>query len=119
MILQNRMPCSKNTKTGRNKSYCGRQRVGILGESPTLTQVKKMKVNAIECQKCKDTIYSRAGHDFRYCSCKEVFIDGGFDYTRIGGEKKMFKEKTIEVKATKKELYDDWNTRADKFGVIK
>lgn len=78
-----------------------------------------MKVDGIKCKKCKDTIYSRATHDFRECSCKEIFIDGGFDYMRIGGEKKMWEMITINVKATKKELYDDWNTRSDKYGLIK
>lgn len=30
-------------------------------------------------------IYSRNRHDFRWCSCKTVAIDGGSDYTRITG----------------------------------
>ena len=77
------------------------------------------KVNAIKCLKCGDTIYSRAGHDFRQCSCGECFIDGGFEYVRIGGDEKNWKSKKINVNATKKELYDDWNTRTDKFGKIK
>ena len=77
------------------------------------------KVNAIKCLKCGDTIYSRAVHDFRQCSCGECFIDGGFEYVRIGGDEKNWKSKKINVNATKKELYDDWNTRTDKFGKIK
>ena len=42
-----------------------------------------MKVQAIVCPKCGDTLFSRARHDFRYCSCGEVAVDGGFDYVRI------------------------------------
>jgi len=76
-------------------------------------------VNAIKCTKCEDTIYSRAGHDFRSCSCGKFFIDGGFDYTRIGYEGKKPKITKMKVKATKQELYDDWNQRIDKFGKIK
>ncbi len=78
-----------------------------------------MKVQTITCPKCGDEIYSRAGHDFKYCSCKLVFIDGGLDYTRIGYTEKEPVSKTRNVKATKKELYDDWNTHGHKFGVIK
>ena len=78
-----------------------------------------MKVNTIICSKCRDEIYSRAIHDFRNCSCKTVFIDGGFDYTRIGYSEKEPKSRTRYIKATRKEMYDDWNTKADKFGVIK
>ena len=33
--------------------------------------------HAIYCKKCKDTIESKHVHDFKYCSCKAVGIDGG------------------------------------------
>jgi hypothetical protein len=39
----------------------------------------------IRCLNCLDVIESMHRHDFHYCSCKAVFIDGGNDYTRIGG----------------------------------
>jgi hypothetical protein len=40
----------------------------------------------IKCLKCGDIIVSEHRHDFKYCSCKNVFIDGGGDrYTRYGG----------------------------------
>lgn len=47
-----------------------------------------MRVAAVRCLKCNDTIWSRATHDWRPCKCGECFIDGGRSYTRIG-----FKEK--------------------------
>lgn len=84
-----------------------------------------MYINAIKCSKCGDIIYSRARHDCRHCSCGSIFIDGGFNYIRIGGKgisgKELNKIKTfkIEVNATKKELYDDWNNLTDKYGLIK
>ena len=78
-----------------------------------------MKIFAIQCLKCKDIIYSRARHDCRSCSCGTVVIDGGFDYMKVSGEKKSFEQKVLNVKATKKELFDDWNKRKDKFGLIK
>lgn len=40
----------------------------------------------IKCAKCGDIIQSQYRHDFRWCFCKSIFIDGGDDYCRIGGE---------------------------------
>lgn len=39
----------------------------------------------IQCKLCKDIIQSTYRHDFKWCSCKSIYIDGGSDYTRIGG----------------------------------
>ena len=33
--------------------------------------------HAIKCRKCLDTIESKHQHDFKYCSCRAVGIDGG------------------------------------------
>ena len=33
--------------------------------------------HAIYCKKCKETIESKHVHDFKYCSCQAVGIDGG------------------------------------------
>lgn len=81
----------------------------------------KVKVSCVQCPECLDIIYSRARHDFHYCSCKGVFIDGGFDYKRCGGihslRAKHFNKFIMGV--DKKDLYDDWSNRKDKYGVIK
>lgn len=74
-------------------------------------------VNAVKCSSCGDTIYSRARHDYRSCSCDSIFIDGGFDYVRLGGVA-VSELIQIEVDATKGELYNDWGTGRDKFGRI-
>ena len=82
-----------------------------------------MKINAIQCPKCGDLIFSRANHDFRSCTCGDTSVDGGF--SSYGGrilykpENKFPKMIEIEVKATKRELYDDWNHRKNKYGLIK
>jgi len=85
------------------------------------TPIKKyIFVKAIICPSCDDTIFSRARHDFIWCSCGNCGIDGGFEYVRTswktGG---MPKHKRIKVLATRQQLYDDWNNRVDKFGLIK
>lgn len=35
------------------------------------------KKHAIQCKKCLDVIESKSHHDFKYCSCGAVGIDGG------------------------------------------
>lgn len=46
--------------------------------------MSKIKSNKIKCHKCKVIIESRHRHDFRYCPCGAVFVDGGNDYLRRG-----------------------------------
>jgi hypothetical protein len=77
-----------------------------------------MLVRAVICKNCKDKIYSRARHDFRWCSCGQTFVDGGMDYIRFGGEAHNYLPE-IEIDATKEMLYDDWNKGIDKYGIIK
>ncbi len=48
--------------------------------------VKKLKRNAIKCRKCGDIIESKFTHDFKYCSCGSVAIDGGLEYARMQGD---------------------------------
>lgn len=44
----------------------------------------KIIKNAIRCKNCGDVIESETRHDFKYCSCKRVFVDGGHNYLRRG-----------------------------------
>ncbi len=75
-------------------------------------------VVAIRCLVCRDVIYSRAPHDWHQCSCKAIFVDGGFTgYVRIGGYHENLG--AMKIRATQQELYDDWNYRRNKFGIIK
>jgi ribosomal protein L37AE/L43A len=76
-----------------------------------------MKVTAVICPNCKDTIFSRAKHDFRKCSCGETAIDGGFDYTKVSFLRNPPNQIYLKVSQTKEDLYRDWNTKADQFGL--
>ena len=40
--------------------------------------------NVIKCNTCGDVIESTFTHDFKFCSCGRVFIDGGLSYLRRG-----------------------------------
>ena len=76
-------------------------------------------MRAIECPKCKDIIYSRTRHDMHHCSCGEVSVDGGFDYLRITFDGGKLKVINMPLPTSKKELYNDWNLKVNKFGIIK
>ena len=43
----------------------------------------------IQCKKCLKVMHSMYRHDFQACDCDpekgHCFVDGGFDYTRMGG----------------------------------
>jgi ribosomal protein S27AE len=79
---------------------------------------KTITVSAITCPDCGDIIFSRARHDYRSCTCGKCAIDGGFDYIKISALK-LPKIEKIEVAATLKELYNDWNENKNVFGLIK
>ncbi len=42
--------------------------------------------NAIRCKACGDEIESTHVHDFRWCKCKKVAVDGGHYYMKRCGE---------------------------------
>ena len=84
-----------------------------------------MKIKALKCPVCEDLIFSRALHDYRSCSCGAIAIDGGLTpYNKItwdGDKVDPTKLELIEIKIkeSKKEIYNDWNKRIDKLGLIK
>jgi hypothetical protein len=80
-----------------------------------------IEVKAIVCPKCKDTIFSRARHDFRYCSCQSTAIDGGFDYRKVSFNPDIEPPESVilSLDTSVRELYEDWRSGNDKFGVIK
>ena len=49
-----------------------------------------IKRNAAKCAKCGDIIESKTRHDFVKCSCGAIFVDGGHDYIRRGGNPEDF-----------------------------
>ena len=59
--------------------------------------------NAIRCKKCGEIIESKHRHDFKFCKCGTVAVDGGHDYLRRLGNQEDYEElfKTKEVKDEK------------------
>ena len=46
---------------------------------------RKIIINKIKCKHCGDIIESTSIHDFKFCSCGKVAIDGGKHYLRRVG----------------------------------
>lgn len=77
-----------------------------------------MLINARHCPKCNYVIFSRVRHDFRWCKCKTIGIDGGQEYEHLTFKKspKEALRIQLDISITPKELFDDWNLRYDKWG---
>jgi len=54
---------------------------------------RKIICNKAQCKKCKDIIESHTVHDFKFCKCGAIAVDGGKDYIRRLG----FPEDIIEL----------------------
>jgi len=44
--------------------------------------------NRIQCKKCLDIIESTHVHDFKWCKCRSIAVDGGRDYMKVCGDMK-------------------------------
>lgn len=62
-------------------------------------KVKRIKRNRLQCLDCKNIIESTHRHDFVSCRCGKIFVDGGKDYLRCGGDFSKMKDMV--------EYYDD------------
>ena len=81
-----------------------------------------MLVRAIHCEECNTTVYSRTAEDLRECECGRVRVYGGFmshfKYDIID-KKTKYKNIKMEIRATPDDLYDDYESMEDSFGLIK
>lgn len=46
--------------------------------------------SSVKCLKCGSHIQSKHRHDFHYCDCRRVAVDGGKDYLRVVGDIEHF-----------------------------
>ena len=46
--------------------------------------------NAARCRNCDTVVESRSVHDFVSCKCGAIFVDGGLEYLRAGGNPEDF-----------------------------
>ena len=57
-----------------------------------IRKINKIRTNRIKCKKCRDIIESYDAHDFKWCSCKSVAVDGGREYLRRLGYPEDYEE---------------------------
>lgn len=46
----------------------------------------KIVSNKAKCKKCNSIVESESRHDLNYCQCGSIYVDGGLDYLRRGGD---------------------------------
>lgn len=55
--------------------------------------------NKIKYKKCGEIIESKTVHDFKWCKCKSVAVDGENDYLRRLGKEEDYEELSkVEIK---------------------
>jgi hypothetical protein len=68
-------------------------------------KAKKLVFNAVQCAQCDDVVVSTHRHDFRYCKCGAIAVDGGLEYTRRIGD--IYNAKDLsEYEEYEREEYD-------------
>lgn len=77
-----------------------------------------MIVSGVICNKCGCGIYSRSRHDFHWCSCNSVAVDGGRDYLKVLGSDYLITKFDLGEDITDKVLCNDWNKSIDMYGLI-
>lgn len=65
--------------------------LNLVTKTSTKEQRKKFNIgdiyiNAAVCLKCHSYIRSTHGHDFKFCACEAIAVDGGSFYCRRVGE---------------------------------
>jgi hypothetical protein len=60
---------------------------------------EKVISNKIRCRDCGDVIESRYCHDFKFCKCGAVAVDGGREYLRRVGKLEAIEELSETMQA--------------------
>lgn len=85
-----------------NEKVCPGVTVRLKAVANQDVKVAKFK-NKAKCKNCGDVIESKSQHDFVACSCWDaekqlgIFVDGGNDYRRGGGNPEHFEVINEEV----------------------
>lgn len=61
-------------------------------EQRTTHEAYRIKRNVVQCLKCDQVIESTHRHDFRWCKCKGIAVDGGTAYLKRCGNLNGYKE---------------------------
>lgn len=74
--------------------------------------IRRIIQNEAKCRKCKAVIISYTVHDFVYCTCGSISVDGGNEYI-----KRTFDdlENLIELSSFEYSYVEDWEARDRRF----
>ena len=59
--------------------------------------IRKIVQNQVKCLKCGDEPFSKHVHDFKYCKCGAVAVDGGMEYLRRIGDLTAVEEMSMSM----------------------
>ena len=68
-------------------------------------KAEKVIINKIKCKKCGDVIESIHRHDFKFCKCGAVEVDGGHNYLRRCGDLDAYEELSLTEEVEMFNLY--------------
>lgn len=74
-------------------------------------------VTGATCPSCHTFVFSRSRHDFRWCPCGKLAVDGGFDYLKVSGTVDAAVSRK-RVLASKEDLLRDYSIGTDKWGYV-
>ena len=75
-----------------------------IGNEETVTVLIR---NAVKCLSCNTELESKYRHDFQCCGCdNQTFVDGGKEYSRVGGKEFDLIEDLCEYKEYTKLEYE-------------
>ena len=64
----------------------------LLKDEDEEHSMNKIITNKIKCNKCRDIIESFSVHNFKFCKCGAVAVDGGHDYLKRCGNREDWEE---------------------------
>jgi hypothetical protein len=61
---------------------------------PGFSDPMRITRNAIECNRCGETIESWHEHDYKQCKCRSCSVDGGLNQLRRSGDERSYIERS-------------------------
>ena len=83
-------------------------------------KINKIVKNAARCVHCGDVIESTHVHDFKWCSCKTIAVDGGYQYLKRSFKNSpadfedMSQCEEVEIPDRPEPTYDMYNSLCQK-----
>jgi hypothetical protein len=68
-------------------------------------KVTVVEVNKLQCNKCKDIIESTHRHEFKFCKCGAIAVDGGHEYLRRVGDIHNYTDMSITHEEERESMY--------------